>query len=106
MTTQITNQNFTQEVEQAEIPVLVDFYADWCMPCKMLAPVIDELSAEVSQVKVCKINIDEQPELAEKFQVMSIPTLMLIKDGEALSTSVGVQPKQKILEMLASIGNT
>ena len=103
MTTQITNQNFAAEVEQSEIPVLVDFYADWCMPCKMLAPVIEELSTEVSDVKVCKINIDQQPELAAKFQVMSIPTLMVMKDGAPLASRVGVQPKQKILEMLREL---
>ena len=100
MTTQITVQNFEKEVEQSQIPVLVDFYADWCMPCKMLSPVIDQLAAESTDVKVCKINIDQQPELAQKFQVMSIPTLMLMKDGAPLETRVGVQPKQKILEML------
>ena len=103
MTTQITNQNFAAEVEQSEIPVLVDFYADWCMPCKMLAPVIEELSTEVSDVKVCKINIDQQPELAAKFQVMSIPTLMVMKGGAPLASRVGVQPKQKILEMLREL---
>lgn len=100
MSTQVTTENFAQEVEQAEIPVLIDFYADWCMPCKMMAPVMEEIATEAPEVKVCKVNIDQQPELAEKFQVMSIPTLMLMKEGKPLATSIGVQPKQTILDML------
>ena len=96
----ITKENFEQEVLHSDRPVLLDFWADWCMPCKMLAPVIDEIAAENPQIKVGKINIDEQMELAQSFQVMSIPTLMVFKNGQKQSTSVGVQPKSAILEML------
>lgn len=96
----ITKDNFNQEVLQAEGTVLVDFWASWCMPCRMLSPVVDEIAEENSGVKVGKINIDEQPELAQQFRVMSIPTLMVFRDGKAVDQAVGVQPKAAILEML------
>ena len=96
----VTESNFEQEVLQAEGKVLVDFWAVWCGPCQMLLPVIEELSNEVTDAKICKINVDEESSLAEKYGVMSIPTLVVVKDGRTVSTSVGVQPKDKILEML------
>ncbi len=97
----ITSENFESEVMQSDKPVLLDFWASWCMPCKMLSPTIDEIAGEVEQrVKVGKVNVDEEPKLAQKFNVMSIPTLVIIKDGKVQSTSVGVRSKQEILGML------
>lgn len=96
----ITKENFDSEVLQSEKPVLVDFWATWCGPCQMLLPVIEELSAEVTDAKICKINVDEQRELAMKYNIMTIPTLLVIKDGKVVSTSVGVKPKSAILGML------
>lgn len=96
----VTKENFDQEVLKADKPVLVDFWASWCGPCQMLLPVIEELSEEVSHAKICKLNVDEQQELAVKYNVMTIPTLMVFNHGEAVTTSVGVKPKETILEML------
>ena len=97
----ITSENFESEVMQSDKPVLLDFWASWCMPCKMLSPTIDEIAGEVEQrVEVGKVNVDEEPKLAQKFNVMSIPTLVIIKDGKVQSTSVGVRSKQEILGML------
>ena len=97
----ITSENFESEVMQSDKPVLLDFWASWCMPCKMLSPTIDEIAGEVEQrVKVGKVNVDDEPKLAQKFNVMSIPTLVIIKDGKVQSTSVGVRSKQEILGML------
>ena len=93
--------NFEDEVLKSDIPVLVDFWATWCGPCRMLSPIVDEIAEEQSgSVKVGKVNIDEQPELASRFGVMSIPTLMVWKDGKLTDTSVGVKPKHMIEEML------
>ena len=96
----ITKENFEAEVVQSSIPVLVDFWAEWCGPCQMLLPVIEELAGEVTNAKICKVNVDEQPELAQKFRVMTIPTLIVMKEGKVVSTTVGVKPKAAILEML------
>lgn len=96
----VTIDNFDQEVLNSDKPVLVDFWAEWCGPCKMLLPVVEELAGEVTNAKICKVNVDEQPDLAAKFRVMSIPTLIVFKDGKAVKTAVGVQSKQKLLEML------
>lgn len=100
MSMNITKDNFELEVLKSDKPVLVDFWAAWCGPCKMLSPVIDEISSEREDLKVCKINIDEQPELAQQFGVMSIPTLIVFKNGEVTNKTVGVQPKDQILALL------
>lgn len=100
MAINITKDNFELEVLKSDKPVLLDFWAAWCGPCKMLSPVIDEISSEQEDIKVCKINIDEQPELAQQFGVMSIPTLIVFKDGEVANKTVGVQPKEQILALL------
>lgn len=97
---QITKNNFDTEVMNSEKPVLIDFWASWCGPCKMLSPVVDEIAEETTDVKVGKVNVDEQPELARQFGVMSIPTLVLIKDGKVAEQSVGVKPKDTILKMI------
>lgn len=97
---QINKDNFDKEVLQSEKPVLLDFWATWCGPCRMLLPTIEELAGEVTSSKICKVNVDEQSEIAKKFKVMSIPTLILLKDGKVVSSSVGVKPKAAILEML------
>ncbi len=96
----ITKENFEAEVLRSDKPVLVDFYAVWCGPCKMLAPILDEIAAEREDIKVCKINVDEEPELAAQYQVVSIPSLFVIKDGQITNQSLGARPKPQILEML------
>jgi len=99
----VGDSNFVQEVVQSKIPVLVDFWAEWCGPCRMLGPVIDELSAEFEgRVKVVKLNIDDNPEIPAKYGVRSIPTLMLFKDGEAVDTKIGSLPKTKLQSWLES----
>lgn len=97
----LTDQNFEQEVLRADLPVLVDFWASWCGPCQMLAPVIAEIAEEYAgKVKVGKVNVDEQPNLANRYGIASIPTVMLFKNGEVVSTSLGYRPKNELETML------
>ena len=96
----ITSQNFEQEVLKSDKKVLIDFYADWCGPCRMLSPVIEEIAEEMPEIKVCKINVDEEPELAGAFQIMSIPTLVVIRQGKIVAQMSGARPKDQILRML------
>jgi thioredoxin 1 len=96
----ITKENFENEVLKSDKPVLLDFWAEWCGPCRMVSPVVDEVANEVSNAKVGKINVDEQPELAQAFRVMSIPTLAVVKDGKVVNTSVGVRGKADIIDMI------
>lgn len=96
----VTKENFQQEVLQSELPVLVDFWATWCNPCRMLAPIIHEIADEHPEIKVVKIDVDEQPELAAQFQVMSIPTLFIFKDGQVVNSASGVRPKQQIMNLI------
>lgn len=96
----VTTATFENEVLKSDKPVLVDFWASWCGPCQMLLPVIEELADEVTDAKICKVNVDEEPELAQRYKVMTIPTLMVVKDGKVVNTSIGVIPKDEILKMV------
>ena len=97
----VTTDNFEQEVLKAEQTVMVDFWAAWCGPCKMLSPIADQIAEEHPEIKVCKVNIDEEPSLAIDYKVMSIPTLLVFKNGEKVNMSIGVQAKSDIEAMLA-----
>ena len=96
----ITMDNFKTEVLESERPVLLDFWAPWCGPCRMVSPVVDEIAAENEGFKVGKVNVDEEEELARQFRVMSIPTLIVFREGRAVTSSVGAKPKAAILKML------
>lgn len=96
----IDKNNFRNEVMESDKPVLLDFWAPWCMPCRMVGPVLEEIAKERQDIKVGKINVDEEPELASRFQIMSIPTLLVIKDGKIQNHSVGAKSKKEILAML------
>ena len=96
----ITKENFEEEVLKSDKPVLLDFFAVWCGPCKMISPILDQIAEEREDIKVCKVNVDEEPELASQYQVMSIPTLFVIKDGQITNQSLGAKPKAQILAML------
>ncbi len=96
----ITKDNFQTEVLEAKGTVLVDFWASWCGPCKMIGPIIDQIADEKTDIKVCKVNVDEEQELAVQFKVMSIPTLLVFKDGKVVNQSLGAKPKAAILAML------
>ena len=96
---QVNKNNFQDEVLNSDKPVLVDFWASWCGPCRMVAPILEEIAAERSDVKVCKINVDEEPELASRYKVMSIPTLLVVKEGQ-VNQAVGARPKSQILSLL------
>lgn len=96
----ITKENFQSEVVQSDKPVLLDFWATWCGPCRMVSPIVDQIADERSDIKVGKINVDEQPELAQQFRIISIPTLVVIKDGQIANKAVGAMPKEEILALL------
>ena len=96
----INKNNFQNEVLNSEMPVLLDFWASWCGPCRMVSPIVDEIAAERGDIKVGKVNVDEQPELAAQFGVMSIPTLVVMKGGKVANQMVGARPKSQILAML------
>lgn len=100
MITNITKDNFENEVLKADKPVLVDFWAAWCGPCKMIAPAVEEVAEDHPEIKVCKLNIDDEPQLAMQYGVMSIPTLMVFKNGEVAQTAIGLRPKNEIEELL------
>ncbi|MCI6421586.1 MAG: thioredoxin [Blautia sp.] len=101
MAMQLNEKNFSEEVLKSDVPVLVDFWAEWCMPCKMLAPVIEELSSEANGTyKVAKVNVDEAPSLAAQYEVMSIPTVLVFRNGQITNKSIGVVPKASLLELL------
>lgn len=97
----LTKDNFEEEVLNSDLPVVVDFWASWCGPCRMLGPIIEELSKDLSgKAKVGKVNVDEEGELAQKYNIMSIPTVLLFKDGKVAATSIGVRTKNQLLEVL------
>ena len=96
----VTKDSFKSEVTSSDRPVLIDFCESWCGPCRMVSPIVDEIANERSDIKVCKVNVDEQPELASAFGVMSIPTLVVMKDGKVTNQAVGAMPKQRILALL------
>lgn len=96
----LTTDNFNTEVLESDKPVLVDFWATWCGPCQMVGPIVEEIGQEITDAKICKVDVDDQPELARQYRVMSIPTLMVFKDGQAVKREVGARSKGEILEML------
>ncbi len=99
---ELTSANFDSEVMKSDKPVLIDFWATWCMPCRMVAPTIDALADEYAgKAKICKVDVDDQPDLAGKFGIMSIPTVVVIKNGKVSAKGVGAQSKQAYAEMLA-----
>lgn len=98
---EITTDNFNSEVINSDKPVLLDFWAAWCGPCRMVSPIVDEIAEENPQIKVGKVNVDEQSELAERYNVMSIPTLLLIKNGEVAVSSTGYKPKEDLEQLIS-----
>ncbi len=100
----LTNDNFDQEVLKSEIPVLVDFWAEWCVPCKMLGPIIEELADEYAgKVKICKLDVDDAPDAAAKFSVQSIPTVIVFNKGQQVTQSIGASPKEILVKMFADL---
>jgi len=98
----ITKENYTDEILKSNKPVLLDFWAAWCGPCKILAPILDEIARELPDIKLCKVNSDEQPEIAQTFHISSVPNLFLLKNGEVVKQTIGLVPKAAILDMISS----
>ena len=96
----LTSENFEEEVIKSDKPVLVDFWATWCGPCRMIAPIVEQIAEENTEIKVCKVDVDDQPELTSSFGIQSIPTLIVFKNGEIANKAVGARSKEAILEML------
>ena len=96
----VNKDNFHNEVLNSDKPVLLDFFASWCGPCRMVGPILDEIAEEREDIKVCKVDIDEQPELASRYRIMSVPTLMVLKNGHIMDQSIGAKPKHQILAMV------
>ena len=97
---EITSENFETEVIKSDKPAIVDFWAEWCGPCRMMAPVLDEISEEREDVKVCKLNVDDEPELANRYEVSAIPTILCFRDGEVAAASIGFKQKEELLTSL------
>lgn len=98
----LTKDNFEEEVLNSDVPVLVDFWATWCGPCRMISPIIEEIAAEETGIKVGKVNVDDEPELASTYNIMSIPTIMVFKNGEVVNVTVGAKPKSALLSLVKS----
>jgi len=96
----VSNENFESEVLKSDIPVLVDFWAPWCGPCQMLGPIIEDIAEENADIKVCKVNVEENPDLAVQYKIMNIPTIVAFKNGEVYKKSVGIISKSEILELV------
>ena len=96
----ITKENFKDEVMNSSLPVLLDFWADWCVPCRIASPIVEEIADETASVKVGKVNVDEQPELVEIFNIMAMPTVIVLKDGSVTSIVSGVRPKDTLLDLI------
>ena len=96
----VNKNSFQEVVLNSDKPVLLDFWASWCGPCRMISPVLEEIANERSDIKVCKVNVDEEPELAQRYNIMSIPALMVVKDGKVVNQTVGARPKNQILALL------